>query len=346
MSEHEASHDLADGRLHSHGTVDPPVDHDSHGHSHGSVDPSIAASRRGVWAVKWSFVILSITAAMQFAIVIWSNSVALLADTIHNFGDAATAIPLAIAFLFARRRPTRRFSYGYGRVEDLAGMIVVLTILASAVVAAYESTQRLIHPQTVSHLGAVAAAALIGFLGNEAVAIFRIRVGREIGSVALVADGYHARTDGWTSLAVLFGAMGVWAGYPMADPIIGMLITVAILFIVWKSAREVLSRALDGVDPRVLDDLRQAARRVRGVREVKEVRARWLGHQLLAEINIGVESKLSVEEAHGIGGQVQQELSEQLKFLSRSIVQVGPIGASEKGRQLSHSHSHEAGHPR
>src|SRR6266487_1526114 len=181
-------------------------EHDSekgHGHSHAGIDPSIVSSDRGLWAVKWSFVGLFVTAAIQLAIVILSNSISLLADTIHNFGDAATAIPLAIAFMFAKRKPSPRFTYGYGRVEDFGGILVVLTILTSAIVAGYEAIQRLIHPEKVGHLGAVAIAAVIGFLGNEGVAIFRIRVGKEIGSAALVADGYHARTDGWTSLSVL-----------------------------------------------------------------------------------------------------------------------------------------------
>src|SRR5262245_45757826 len=211
---------------HDHGN-----DH-SHDHSHGVVDPSIATSDRGLWAIKWSFVGLAATAALQLVVVVISGSVGLLADTIHNFGDAATAIPLGVAFWFARRKPSARFTFGYGRVEDLAGVAIVLTILASAVIAGYESIQRLLHPQDISHLWAVIAASIVGFLGNEAVAIFRIRVGREINSVALIADGYHARVDGWTSLAVLFGAVGVWLGYPLADPIVGLLITAAIFGIV------------------------------------------------------------------------------------------------------------------
>ncbi len=206
-----------------------------HGHTHGMVDPSITSNKRGLWAIKWSFVGLAVTAAIQLVVVFISSSVALLADTIHNLGDAATAIPLGIAFLFAKRRPTRRFTYGFGRVEDLAGLAIVFTILASAAVAAYQAVDRLMHPQVVTHVGWIMAASIVGFAGNELVAVFRIRVGREIGSAALIADGYHARTDGWTSLAVLLGALGVYFGYPKADPIIGLLITVAILFIVWQS---------------------------------------------------------------------------------------------------------------
>ncbi len=297
---------------------------ESHGHNHARIDPSIATSNRGIWAVRWSFIGLFITAAIQLAVVIFSNSVGLLADTIHNFGDAATAIPLGIAFLFARKKPSARFTYGYGRVEDVAGVLVVLTIFVSAAVAAYESVQRLIHPQKVEHLAAVAVAAVIGFLGNEAVAIFRIRVGKEIGSAALIADGYHARTDGWTSLAVLFGALGVWLGYPKADAVIGVLITIAILVLVWRSAKDVFARALDGIEPDVVSEIHHAAAHVAGVREVTEVRARWLGHQLLAEVNVAVEPTLNVEQGHAIGADVHRRLMAHLPFLARAIVHVDP----------------------
>jgi cation diffusion facilitator family transporter len=217
------------------------------------VDPAILTTERGIWAVKWSLVGLMLTAVLQVVIVYISGSVALLADTIHNFGDAATAIPLWIAFLLARRKPSKRFTYGYGRVEDLAGVAIVFMILFSAVVAGYESIQRIFQPQEVKYLWAVVAASLIGFIGNEAVALFRIKVGKEIGSAALVADGYHARVDGLTSLAVLFGAVGVWLGYPLADPIVGLLITIAILKIVWDSGKSVFTRLLDGVGPQPAD---------------------------------------------------------------------------------------------
>ena len=175
--------------------------------------------------------------ACSLVVVALSGSVALLADTIHNFGDAATALPLWVAFPLARRRPTERFTYGFGRFEDLAGLAIVLIMALSALLAGYETVTRLIHPQPVAYLGTVAVASIVGFLGNEAVALFRIKVGQDIGSAALIADGYHARVDGWTSLAVLVGALGVWLGYPLADPVVGLLITVAILWLVWQSAR-------------------------------------------------------------------------------------------------------------
>ena len=167
--------------------------HDHHGrhgqthgqsHTHGVVDPTIATTARGIWAIKWSFIILAITAALQLVVVAVSGSVALLADTIHNVGDATTAIPLWIAFLLVRRKPTATFTYGYGRVEDIAGAVIVLIILMSALVAGYEALDRLIYPRVVEQLGWVIAAGFLGFVGNEAVAIFRIRVGREINSAA------------------------------------------------------------------------------------------------------------------------------------------------------------------
>src|SRR5215212_1965013 len=251
-----------------HHDEEHPHDHpEGHGHTHGAVDPSIATSERGIWAVKWSFVALFVTALLQLVVVLLSGSVALLSDTIHNFGDAATAIPLGIAFALTRLGVSRRFTFGYGKVEDLAGVVIVLIIL-SAVVAGYQAVERLINPQPVGFLWAVAGASLVGFLGNEAVAVFRVRVGREIGSAALVADGYHARTDGWTSLAVLLGAVGVWLGYPLADPIVGLLIAAAILLIVWQSGKAIFTRLLDGVEPEAIEEIRHAAGEVPGVEDV------------------------------------------------------------------------------
>src|SRR5215216_4304242 len=262
-STHSGEKCLVGGRIapmaHHHDEEHPHDHHGGHGHTHGAVDPSIATSERGIWAVKWSFVALFVTALVQLGVVLLSGSVAHLSDTIHNFGDAATAVPLWIAFALARLGTSRRFPFGYGRVEDLAGVVVVLIILFSAAVAGYQAIERLINPQPVGFLGALAAASIIGFIGNEAVAVFRIRVGREIGSAALVADGYHARTDGWTSLAVLLGAIGVWLGYPLADPLVGLLIAAAILVIVWQSGKMVFSRLLDGVDPSLVGEIRHAA---------------------------------------------------------------------------------------
>lgn len=179
-----------------------------HGHTHGTIDPSIAATDRGLWAVKWSFAILFLTTVIQVVIFYFSGSIALLADAIHNVGDAATAVPLGIAFILGKRKPSKRFTYGFGRVEDLAGLAVVMTILASAIWAGYESINRFFHPKPVTYLWAVVIGGIVGFLGNEGVAIFRIKVGKEMGSAALVADGYHARTDGFASLFVAQSSRG------------------------------------------------------------------------------------------------------------------------------------------
>jgi cation diffusion facilitator family transporter len=311
-----------------------------HGHAHGAVDPSAATSERGIWAVKWSFVGLFVTAVVQAIVVVLSGSVALLSDTIHNFGDAATAVPLWIAFALNRLGTSRRFSFGYGRVEDLAGVMVVLIILFSAIVAGYQAIERLIHPQPVGLLWAVAVAAAVGFVGNEAVAVFRIRVGRQIGSAALIADGYHARTDGWTSLAVLVGAVGVWLGYPLADPIVGLLIAAAILVIVWQSGKTVFTRLLDGVDPEVIDEIRHVAADVEGVEDVAEVRARWLGHRLRAEVNVAVDAELSVEEGHAIAREVNHRLMHKLRYLDMAVVHVDPVqeAGEEHHRVATHSH--------
>ncbi len=316
-------------------------DHGPHGHTHGVIDPSITTTARGIWAVKWSFAGLMATALLQVVVVVLSGSVALLADTIHNFGDAATAIPLWIAFVLARLKPTKRFSFGYGRVEDFAGVVIVLIILFSAVVAGYEAVDRLLHPKAVGYLGAVAAASIIGFLGNEAVAVFRIRVGREIGSAALVADGYHARVDGLTSLAVLVGALGVWLGFPLADPLVGLAITAAILGIVWQSGRAVFTRMLDGVDPHIIDEIEHAGHHVAGVREITEVRARWIGHRLHAEVNIAVVPDLSVAQAHTIAKEVHHQLLHHVPYLASATIHVDPVDeAGEKYHRIT-AHSHD-----
>ena len=323
----------AHGHHHGH-------DH-GHGHTHGTVDPALLSTAQGISAVKWSLVILAVTAAVQVAVVLLTGSVALLADTVHNVGDALTAVPLWIAFSFAGRPPTKRYTYGFGRVEDLAGIAVVLAILFSAVFAGYESVLRILHPQTVTHVAIVAIAAIAGFLGNEAVAQLRIRTGRRIASVALVADGHHARIDGFTSLAVLAGAIGVWLGFPLADPIVGLLIALAIMRIVWQSAKSVLSRAIDGVDPEVVDEIQEALAQTPGVVEVTETRVRWLGHRMLAEVNVAVPAGLSVEDGHAVAVEVRHRLLHRLEYLSDATVHVDPDTASGQEHHDIPEHRHD-----
>jgi len=314
-----------------------------HGHTHGVIDPSITTTERGIWAIKWSFIVLGITALVQLAVVFASGSVALLADTIHNVGDATTAIPLWIAFRLVRRPPSRTFNYGLGRVEDLAGMLIVLIILFSALVAGYEAIDRLIHPQEISQLWWVVAAGVIGFLGNEAVAVFRIRVGREIASAALIADGYHARTDGLTSLAVVAGALGVWAGFPLADPIVGLLITIAIFGIVWQSARAVITRALDGVEPGLTDTIHHAADHVPGI-EIVSARARWIGHRLHADVAIAVDSDQRVGEAAQSVVGLRNALMAHVPALRTVTVTLAPLEETNVTEMSSSTHRHDNDH--
>lgn len=208
MSGHDHAHD------HQHG----------HGHSHGLVDPTIKRSREGVRAVSISLGVLGLTAAIQAGIFALSSSVALLADLIHNVGDALTAVPLGIAFLL--RSP---------RAERIAGLFVVLAIFVSAMVALYETVARLLDPEPLTHLWVLAAAGVIGFVGNEIAAVIRLRAGRRLESPALVADGYHARTDGYVSLGVVLSAALVAFGLELADPLVGLAITLVILRITWHS---------------------------------------------------------------------------------------------------------------
>lgn len=327
----------SDGHLGGHGHS-----HDGaggHGHTHGVVDASLTTTDRGIWAIKWSFIILSVTAALQLVVVIASNSVALLADTIHNIADATTAIPLWVAFVLARRKPSKTFTYGLGRVEDFAGILIVLIILFSALVAGYEAIDRLIHPHSVTALGWLAAAGVIGFLGNEAVAVFRIRVGGQMHSAALIADGYHARTDGLTSLAVVLGALGVWLGFPLADPIIGLLITVTIMGIVWQSARAVLTRSLDGVEPKVVAEIRHAAEHVPGIERVITAKARWIGHRLHADVAIAADNTIPLAAATGIARDLKKELIQHLPALRTVNVTFDPLNDVDTQHGSSHHHA-------
>src|ERR687897_108237 len=326
---HGHDHDAEDGGSHEHAHATGVLGWIKHtfAHSHDvheKVDDALESNERGIWALKLSLAGLGATALFQVVIVVFSGSTALLADTIHNFGDAATSIPLWIAFALQRRERSRRFTYGYGRTEDIAGVIIVGLIFFSACVAGYESIRKLIDPQPISHLGWVAAAAIIGFIGNEAVALFRIRVGKEIGSAALIADGQHSRVDGFTSLAVLIGAIGVWVGVPILDPLIGLAITVAILFIVKDAARAVFLRLLDGVEPSILSKVEHAPLRVDGVEGGHEVRARWLGHRVHADLHVPVDRRLSVAEAHSIMDQVHDELAEHVPAFGGATIHVCP----------------------
>jgi cation diffusion facilitator family transporter len=302
-------------------------DHAPHVHRHehfGGADSTLLATARGVRVTWISLTVLAATAAAQLVVVWLSGSVALLADTIHNFTDALTAIPLLLAFRLGTRAANRRYTYGYHRAEDVAGLAIVTMIAASAVFAAVEAVDRLRHPTELDHVGVVLAAGVIGFLGNEAVAVYRTRTGRRIGSAALVADGLHARTDGLTSLGVVLGAVAVWAGFARADAIVGLLITVVIAYTVVEASRTVLRRVLDGIDEPTIHLIETSAAAVSGVEHVSDARARWVGHQLRAELAIDVTSDISVEAGHGIAERVREALLRDVPRLGEAVVHVDP----------------------
>jgi cation diffusion facilitator family transporter len=305
------------------------------GHSHDAadqVDDVLEADAAGRRALLISLVGLMATAAVQGVVVVLSGSVALLGDALHNVADALTAVPLLIAFRLARRPASKRFTYGYGRAEDLAGLFVIAMITLSAGLAAYEAINRLIHPRTVSHLWLVAAAAVIGFLGNEIVARYRITIGRRIGSAALIADGLHARTDGFTSLAVLLGALGVGLGWRQADPIIGLLITLAILAVLRSATRQVGARLMDAVDPDLVDQARAAVTSVAGIDHIHELRIRWIGHTLRAEVDISVPADLNITQAHDLAHHAEAHLLARVPRLTAATVHASPAGAHQPRR--------------
>ena len=300
------------------------------GHSHDvadQIDDALEADTAGRRALVISLVGLAATAVVQALVVALSGSVALLGDTLHNVADALTAIPLLIAFALARRPPTRRFTYGYGRAEDLAGLFVIAMITLSAGLSAAEAIVRLLHPHRVSYLGLVAVAAVVGFAGNEFVARYRISVGRRIGSAALVADGLHARTDGVTSLAVLLGAGGVALGWRWADPVVGLAITVAIIGVLRSAVVQVGARLMDAVDPELVAQAVHAVETVDGVREVRDMRVRWIGHTLRAEADVSVDSDLTVIEAHDLAHHAEAHLLADVRRLSAATIHVSPAGA-------------------
>ena len=321
-------HDHGHGEDHDHGTEWwSRVRHALAPHSHDvadSVDDALESSSRGIRAVKVSLVGLFVTAVVQLLVFLASGSVALLADTIHNFSDAFTAVPLWVAFWLGRRPPTRGYTYGFGRAEDLAGLFVIVMIAASAVLAGWEAVRRLLDPAPVHNLGWVALAGLVGFLGNETVAAYRIREGNAIGSAALVADGHHARTDGLTSLAVLVGAGGVAVGWTWADPVVGLLITVAIVLVLRTAARDVFRRLMDGVDPTLVDVAERALLDVDGVVAVRQLRMRWLGHELTAEAVLDVDPAMPMHAAGALSQAAEHQLVGSVPKLHAVLVRVQP----------------------
>lgn len=295
-----------------------------HGHGHGH---HVDTSREGMRALWISLAVLGATAVVQAFVVVLSGSVALLSDTLHNLADALTAVPVGIAFLLGRRRASTRFTYGYGRAEDIAGIVVVLVIAASAVAAGVESIRRLTSPVEMTHLPAVAAAALIGFLGNEIAARVRIKTGRRIGSAVLIADGMHARSDALTSLAVLVSVVGAAFGLRWLDPVVGLAIAGLIVLVTWSAARQVLGRLMDAVDPEFVATAGSALRSTDGVLGIDRIRMRWVGHDLHAEVELTVGETMSLRDAHELAHRAERRLHEALPRVGSATVHVHPSGA-------------------
>ena len=329
---HGHSHDHSHDHGHRHRGLWARVRHALGPHSHDhdrAVDPVLESSAEGLRALWISLTGLAATALAEAAVVALSGSIALLGDALHNGADALTAVPLGVAFLLSRRRPTRRYTYGYGRAEDLAGIVIVAVIVLSSAAAAYAAVSRLLHPHPVTHLAAVAAAAAIGFAGNELVARYRIGTGRRIGSAALVADGLHARTDGFTSLAVLAGAGGVAIGWRWADPVVGLLITVAILAVGWQAAREVGRRLMDSVDPALTDQAEATLHATPGVLATGRVRLRWVGRTLRAECEISVDPACTIVQAHDVAVRAEHALIHAIPRLAAASVHADPLDGAD-----------------
>ena len=338
MPEHDHEHDH-DARHRHRGGLRGVLSSPFGGHSHDpteTIDHALESSEQGIKAVKISLLTLFVTACLQLAVVLVSGSVALLTDTLHNFADALTSLPLWLAFSLSRRPPNHRYTYGYGRAEDLAGIFIIGVISVSVVIAGYESVERLLDPRPIGSPGFVIAAALLGFAGNELVAAYRIRVGRRIGSASLVADGVHARTDGMTSLAVLVGAIGSLAGFELADPIVGLLITAAICFVLRSAARDIYYRLMDAVTPGLVTHVGSVAAGVDGVEEVRDVKIRWIGHALRAEVIVTVSADLDIVAAHAVGSQVHHALLHEIPRLSYAMVHTNPSGAGRHDEIAHH----------
>ncbi|MGF2944560.1 cation diffusion facilitator family transporter [Mycobacterium sp. Lab-001] len=319
-ADHDHGHDHPRGLRGAITEIFAPHSHDAA----DSLDGALESSAAGIRAVKTSLLVLATTAAVQIVIVFISGSIALAADTVHNFSDALTAVPLWIAFALGAKAATRRYTYGLGRAEDLAGLFVVAMIAMSAIFAGYEAVMRLVQPRPIDNVGWVALAGLAGFVGNEWVALYRIRVGRRIGSAALIADGLHARTDGFTSLAVLFAAGGIALGFPLADPIIGLVITVAILAVLRTAVRDVFRRLLDGVEPELVDIAHRTLVARPGVRSVHSVRMRWVGHRMHAEAELDIDPALSLAEAHRIAHGAEHDLMHAIPKLTDATIHAYP----------------------
>jgi len=342
---HEHDHDEHNHEHHEHNHDEHEHDEHGHGHEHGKVDADLYGNQAGMRAVQLSTAGMLLVSAIQFAIALIGGSAGLFADALHNFGDVFTTVALWIAFVISSRAANQRYTYGYYRAEDLAGIFIVLVIIASAVAGAVESIQKLTSGNVPTHIYLSMAAALVGVVGNELLAQYKISVGKRINSVALVADGQHSRIDGLTSLAAFAGLIGVMLGFPIADPIAGILITLVIIIVVFTTSRSVLQRLLDAVDPHVVPSIITTALAVPGVEAATDVRARWVGHTLHVVMNIEVNAELTLSKAHAIAEEVRHRLFHKIKGISEVVIHTDPSSASGDHHQEMAHHIQAAQRP-
>ncbi|TME10975.1 MAG: cation transporter [Chloroflexi bacterium] len=278
-------------------------------HHHAPSDEG-AATR----AVVVSAAVLGAAAAIEFAASASGRSAGVLADALHNAGDVLTTLVLLAAFAVARRPATRRFTSGFGRVEDVATLVIILIIVFTAAAAAFESLGRLLSSEgySISRIGPSLLAAAIGVVANLGVSEYKIRVGRRIRSLALEADGIHSRLDALVSAGAFAGLGLAWMGIAIADPLTGLAITIAIVYILAGTVGRLVLRMMDAVDPDLIDQIASAARSVKGVLGVHDVRARWVGRELVAMMHIDCAPNASLIQAHDIAQAVQQEVELQV----------------------------------
>jgi cation diffusion facilitator family transporter len=308
----------------------------AHDHDHTPTSAILDTGAVGIRATKVSLVGLGITALTQAVIVVVSGSVALLSDTLHNLTDALTAIPLWIAFAVGRRPATSRYTYGFNRAEDWAGLVIVAAIAVSAGLVVWESAQRLVEPRLIDQIPWVIAAGVVGAVGNEMVARYRIRVGESIGSEALITDGRHARTDALTSLAVVAAGVGAAFGQPWVDPVAGLVVAVPILWLLARSIRRIFRRLVDGIEPEVVVKATSTIAGVEGVDSLEDLRVRWHGHQLRIAASISVQSTLTVKEGHDIAHTVEHELHHAFETPIVATIHVEPTDHPERHEITAH----------
>lgn len=300
-----------------------------HEHEHGKMAGAMD-NASGTRAIYLGILILGATTIFQALIYLMSGSVALLGDTVHNLGDAVNSVPLLLAFWLAGRAANKRYTYGYGRAEDLAGILIVLSIGLSAVYILWESAGRLLSPMPVTNIGWVAAAAVIGFIGNELVAALQMRTGRAMGSEAMIANGLHARADGLTSLAVLVAAFGSWLGYPVIDAIVGIIMGIVILIITKDAAKAIWYRLMDAVEPEIVEKAVSIIEEHPEVKGVQKLRMRWIGHRLQAEAILDIDAGLDISQYNAISEHLGHHLYHEIPNMAEATIALVPVNGKKK----------------